>query len=198
MKRTLVLTDAELETVLRLCWIGEHLHERLIKTEFALEISVLIPLTHYIKGVFSVPQEIWDSPQACTHCELTLSRRSNGLCDACDRYERKYSKLPSEATIAERLRKRWREVGEHELAECLRDDPRGEIVTLTPLQIEEVTNADSRQARQETIIVCTHCLAEDYHGGFGLCRACYNYQRNHNALPSAELLASRKESRRAK
>jgi hypothetical protein len=41
----------------------------------------------------------------CSHCRQSPSRRSNGLCDACNSYERKQGRLPG-ATVLEMRRNR--------------------------------------------------------------------------------------------
>lgn len=38
----------------------------------------------------------------CNHCHDRFSRRSNGLCDPCDRFERKYGVLPTGDTLTAR------------------------------------------------------------------------------------------------
>lgn len=39
----------------------------------------------------------------CRHCDLEPSRRSNGLCNACNTYQAKYDRLPSWSVLHRRL-----------------------------------------------------------------------------------------------
>lgn len=39
----------------------------------------------------------------CNHCHDRFSRRGNGLCDPCDRYDRKHGHLPISRILASRL-----------------------------------------------------------------------------------------------
>lgn len=39
----------------------------------------------------------------CSHCDLAPSRRTNGLCDACNSYLGKLGRLPSQQVIRRRV-----------------------------------------------------------------------------------------------